>query len=135
MCRGSGAKTRGSRLGLSSQGSGSFVGPLQRLLSPSFISPVSSFRAASEESQVYQTSNTLGKLCRQSQKCSLTLKGSSMYGRAWLWRSSTFAVLLCVQHCQCGVIPLPALPLHHVRQLPLPGLALKLLLPHCLQAM
>lgn len=50
-----------------------------------------------------------------------------MYGRAWLWRFSTLAVLLWVQHCQCGVFPLHALPLHHVRQLPLPGLALKLL--------
>ena len=135
MCRGAGAKTRGSRLGLNSQSSGSFAGPLQRLLSPSFISPVSSFRAASVESQVYQSSYTPEKLCQQSQECSLTLEGFSMYCRAWLWRSFTSAVLLCMQHCQCGVNPLHALPLHHVRQLPLPGLALKQVFPHNFQPM
>ena len=38
---------------LTSQGSGPFVGtPLQRLLSPAFITPVSTFRAASDRPQV-----------------------------------------------------------------------------------
>lgn len=38
---------------LTSQGSGPFViTPLQRLLSPAFITPVSTFRAASEHHQV-----------------------------------------------------------------------------------
>ena len=48
-----GANSRGSRLGLSSQGSGAFaVTPLQRLLSPSFITPDNTFRPPTEQAQV-----------------------------------------------------------------------------------
>lgn len=50
---GAGANSRGSRLGLSSQGSGAFaVTPLQRLLSPSFITPDNTFRPPTEQAQV-----------------------------------------------------------------------------------
>ena len=51
---GAGANSRGSRLGLSGQGSGAFaVTPLQRLLSPSFITPDNTFRLPTENAQVH----------------------------------------------------------------------------------
>ena len=51
---GAGANSRGSRLGLSSQGSGAFaVTPLQRLLSPSFLTPDNTFRLPTEHAQVH----------------------------------------------------------------------------------
>ena len=50
---GAGAHSRGSRLGLGSQGSGTFaVTPLQRLLSPSFLTPDTTFRLPGETAQV-----------------------------------------------------------------------------------
>ena len=55
---GAGANSRGSRLGLSKQGSGAFaVTPLQRLLSPSFITPDNTFRPPTDHAQVYFSSS------------------------------------------------------------------------------